>query len=140
MLGIKDMGKIFELTCPECGYEKRVFVGGGLSDCNTETILSSFSEKYRRSLSDLIEKGISRLNIYRDLCKCSECGEFSAAVTVKFFYRGKLRGLRDACSVCGEAPERLEIISSRDIESGILESSCPKCGSDVSIKNSGHWD
>ena len=121
------MGIIIKADCIGCGFEKELHTGGGIQDCNLETIMSVLPEDEQKVLSEAIKQGASRITINREPCSCSVCKEVYAVAVVSYTLNG------DEHTVCGVCP------SCRSKEHTKL-SICPVCQGALSLSEAGLWD
>ena len=121
------MGKIIKVQCLQCGFEKQIFSGGGLMDCNIETILKELPQDGQRTLSDAVKHGASRISITREPCSCDSCGEIYAVPIVNYTLNNTLNELFGICPKCSEKKRN-------------PPSKCPVCGKVLSLNEEGLWD
>ena len=125
------MGQIVRAKCTACAFEKDLFVGGGMRDCNLDVITSSVPENVREIVEKAVKGGMGRASIERRACVCRSCGELSAVSIVSYSGGGIEKEFWAACPRCGG-------ISYTEIENG--KTACPDCGAAVTLAPAGHWD
>ncbi|MEZ3469466.1 MAG: hypothetical protein K1W40_13980 [Schaedlerella sp.] len=126
------MGQIIQLHCRQCGFEKELFVGGGMLDCELKTILSVLPEEGKRMLAAAANFGADQFSVTRKLCVCASCGAIYALPVVSYNIKGVSQEIYGVCPECGVAG------SMNWNENQVL--SCPKCGSGMTQQETGHWD
>ncbi|MBQ2830402.1 MAG: hypothetical protein IJF15_05200 [Oscillospiraceae bacterium] len=126
------MGQIMRAKCTACTFEKDLFVGGGMRDCNLDVILSPLPENVREIVEKAVRGGAGRAVIERPLCVCGSCGTICAPTAVTFTSPSFSRTFYSVCDGCG---------ASGYIQIGEDETAaCPACGTALSIEPVGHWD
>jgi len=121
------MGTIFQGKCPQCGYEAKLFLGGGMRDCYPETALAAVPKN--KALISALKKKIP-FWIERQGAICHKCNKLVAGVRVIYQKGDKKKVIEGVCPFCGG---ELEWPESNDI-------SCPVCGKTLSFIPTGHWD
>ena len=125
------MGQIVRAKCTACAFEKDLFIGGGMRDCNLDVITSPLPENVREIVEKAVKGGMGRASIERRACVCSSCGELNAVSVVSYSGGGIERDFYSACPKCGG-------ISYTEIENG--KTACPDCGAAITLAPAGHWD
>ena len=128
------MGRIQQVQCTACGYQKDLYIGGGLADCSFDTVCSALSEEKQRMIQKDATKGISSFSIDRVPCRCRMCHTFFARPVVTYTVRGRVKTIEGKCPVCGGL--KCDELSGADAVPG----GCPDCGKDVLLRGIGHWD
>lgn len=126
------MGQIIQLHCTQCGFDKELFVGGGLLDCELKTMIDVLPQDGRRMLSAAAEHGANQFSITRRLCVCDSCGAIYALPVVSYNMKGLYQELYGLCPQCGAAG------NGKWKESETL--ACPDCGNELTRQEKGHWD
>lgn len=121
------MGTIIKAECIGCGFESVLYTGGGRSDCNIETIMSALNEENQQALSEALSLGAARISIDRKPCSCSSCRNVYAVPVVTYIIDGEEQSISGVCPSCGNKKHK-ELCS------------CPECGADLSIAETGLWD
>lgn len=125
------MGTIVQGLCPQCGYQARVFSGGGLRDCEPETALNAVNGSLK--LTAALKNGAS-FSIERRAAACPNCRELVAAARV--IYRQRENNTQNIiagpCPNCGGKPDW----PGSDTDCA----PCPRCGSKIPLVPVGHWD
>lgn len=126
------MGRIIQAQCAKCDFQKNIYAGGGLRDCELPTILSALPEEERQVLAEAVSQGAVRVSIYREPSLCESCGAVYALPVVEYTLNGERKELWGLCPQCGENGSiALEEHS---------EACCPQCGGDLLLRPVGHWD
>lgn len=124
------MGTILSCHCHECGYQEKLYVGGGLLDCNPDTALRAAPDE--PSLTKALQVG-ARFQIDREVAVCRKCRRLFAAPYVTYWPPDdKARYTAAACPVCRHLLTRLN----RQTTSV----PCPSCGKVMKLFPCGHWD
>lgn len=126
------MGQIIQVQCTSCGYEKKLNTGGGLADCQWETILAALPESGRRALAAAVRDGAVQCSVTRRLCACDSCGAVYALPIVSFRLKGVQKELYGVCPQCGRAGNA----SWKETDQLL----CPVCGHRMTQQQAGHWD
>lgn len=126
------MGQIIQVHCGRCGFEKKLYVGGGLADCEMETIMAALPEREQRVLDVAVREGASQISITRRLCVCSSCGAVYALPVVSCILKGQQGELYGVCPQCGESG------NAEWEEDEALP--CPVCRNGLTRQQTGHWD
>lgn len=126
------MGEIIQVHCAQCGFNKELFIGGGLLDCEWKTILDALPQDGKRMLSAAAGYGANQFGITRRISVCDSCGAVYALPVVSYNIKGldqELYGICPQCSAPGSGKRR---------NSKILP--CPDCGNELTQQETGHWD
>lgn len=126
------MGQIIQLHCLQCGFEKELFVGGGMLDCELKTIHKVLPEKGKRMLAAAASYGADQFSITRKLCVCDSCGAIYALPVVSYNMKGISQELCGLCPNCG-AEGNLKWNKDE-------VPPCPNCGSGMTQQETGRWD
>lgn len=126
------MGKIIRLHCPQCGYEKELFVGGGMLDCELKTILNVLPEEGKRMLAAAANYGANQFSVTRKFCVCDSCGTIYALPVVSYNMKGICQEIYGVCPNCGAEG------NTRWNENQVPP--CPDCGGEMTQRETGHWD
>lgn len=124
-MGIISVGK-----CRGCGYESRLFVGGGLRDCEPSTALAIANND--AGLADALAQN-AWFQIDRRPALCGKCQKICSGALVTFEQPdGTKQTIFSTCPDCGGT---LEYYS---FQTG--EMTCPRCGESFVLAQAGHWD
>ena len=126
------LGQIIRLHCQQCGFERELYVGGGLADSEWETIQNALPEKERHVLDAAVQAGASQIQVTRRLCVCGRCGAVYALPVVSCMLKGEQGVLYGVCPQCGAAGDP------DWEEEGAIP--CPVCRSGLTKQQAGHWD
>lgn len=126
------MGQIMRAKCTVCAFEKNLYAGGGMRDCNLDVIVSSLPENVREVVKKAVRGGAGRAAIDRPLCVCDGCGTICAPHVVTFTSAAVSKVFYSACEKCGA-------VSYTAIGEDV-KPTCPRCGATLSIEPAGHWD
>lgn len=126
------MGQIIQVHCEQCGFEKDIFVGGGMLDCELKTIHDALPEDGQRMFAVAASYGASQFSLTRKLCACESCGTIYALPIVSYTLKGIRQELYGVCPQCGAA------ISGKYKEREILH--CPDCKGEMTQQQVGYWD
>lgn len=129
---MKHVGKIIQVRCTKCGFEKELFAGGGISDCKLKTILDALDKDKQKALADEINHGAKHVSITRQLCVCGSCSTVQVIPIVTYSMDGVTKTITGNCPHCGKAGDDLQ----KETNSG----RCPECGAPVTVQQGGHWD
>ena len=124
------MGRILQIKCRKCSYEKELHTGVGFADCEFETLLSALNEDGQAKLNEAKACGASDFSIDRQPFMCLSCGSIYAAAAVSYKQNGKREILWSVCPCCGKDEKR----PLSDSEA------CPSCGGETDIIKAGLWD
>ena len=124
------MGEIREGTCPQCGYQARLFTGGGRQDCMPEAALLAGHQD--PGLAAALKEG-AQFQINRQVAVCHQCQKLQTASSVSYQRPGgKQYTIADRCPDCGGALEYLSLKSD--------QVPCPVCGNRIRLERTGLWD
>lgn len=124
------MGRILQANCSKCGYRTKLFVGGGLRDCEVETALAAAPDN--QAFAQALREG-ARFQISRDVSVCRRCRQLLSVPYVTYWPAdGASRQIASACPVCGGLPTRLNGNTKNTL--------CPSCGQQMTLFPCGHWD
>ncbi len=126
------MGQIIYAKCTQCDFEKEFYIGGGLRDCDLDTMLQSLPKKQRDELTYAVHRGAKHINMNRILCRCETCKNLFVLPVVNFTLNDSSYKLYGDCEHCG-GEEYTEIDMEKPCE-------CPDCGAELIKQNTGHWD
>lgn len=124
---MKGLGQILQITCTNCTYETKLFIGGGRQDCNPKIMLSAAPKEQRAALEEAIQQGTSGISILRIPTACAACGTIYTAAIVRYRLHGKQKEIHGVCPQCGAQDTKTSL-------------SCPLCHAAVTQKQIGHWD
>ena len=127
------MGQIIRAQCVSCDYCKNLFVGGGRSDCDAETLLNALPEPERETLAAALARGASAA-IARRGVQCTRCRSLYSLPVVEYAEEGRKETLYGRCPRCGGAAYM--DLGGRNR----LVKRCPECGGDLTLTLDGHWD
>lgn len=125
------LGQIIQVHCAQCGFEKNIFVGGGLLDCELKTIFTALPEDGQDMLIAAANYGVNQFSITRKLSVCDSCGTVYALPVVTYTLNGIHQEIYGACPQCGMAGNEWQ-------QKEIFP--CPDCGSQMTLIEAGHWD
>lgn len=129
------MGNIYKATCPECGYDTQLHLGGGLNSIDPSFLLRCADEKDRTEIIKLQEYGIKHIIGENRLLSCCDCskGELSESLIIDLIDKdGILHTFGRDCPKCGRVREIL------DISQAVV---CPRCGKGaLRFDVYGRWD
>ena len=127
------MGRIVQVRCTHCDFQKELLTGGGLNDCKLRTILAALSsQEQQKKLAAAINQGAGQISILRQPRVCSSCGTIQALPVVTYSLNGTQEKVFGVCSQCGKVGDPLW----GEAQMG----HCPVCGAAVRTQNAGHWD
>lgn len=129
-----NMGRLLEAKCTSCGHLQRLFVGGGLADCERDTIAKALPEKQRYLMEAGAVRHAERLSVDRVPARCPDCGRLFAQAVVSYTHGGRPGTLRGWCPDCGGSSA--VDLTGRDT----VEHACPQCGGNVVLEETGLWD
>ncbi|MBQ5320030.1 MAG: hypothetical protein J6K17_13120 [Oscillospiraceae bacterium] len=121
------MGKILRAACSECGFEKDIFEGGGINDCNLDAILTELSENGQKILYEAVQNGAVQISINRIPCSCVSCGNIYAIPIVNYTLNGNTHTVSGQCPECNEEKYASAI-------------NCPNCKKIITLEETGIWD
>lgn len=122
------MGEILQSVCSGCKAQTKLFVGGGMRDCETEMALAAGQSDQK--LANALEEGAS-FRIDRRIAICSDCRKL--VVGTRVFYKRKENREETAGGVCPNCKGQLEWPEE-------ITADCPVCGSRLEITITGYWD
>lgn len=124
------MGTIYKVSC-NCGYNKKLCLGGGLSSCNINSIYSTFSdEKIKRFKEDFENQKVKRFCSENIASFCENCKEVLETCKLDVELKNDERySIVNTCSICGKEV----VVLSKQYK-------CPVCGSAMNVTNEGLWD
>ena len=126
------MGDIYKTTCPKCNYQKSFFLGGGLTACDPNAIISEFSPELTKAFFTAFEnKTLTGFNFSRKLGFCPNCHDYFETPTLHFETSQKISST--ISQYCPHCHNKLRISTPTTI-------TCPKCDESLSLALSGHWD
>jgi hypothetical protein len=126
------MGQIVKVSCEKCGKSKELCIGGGLSDCDFDVVISGLSEAQKEKMTEAKSLGAKRFSVSRIPCVCQVCGQFYAASMVNCIFEGKKRTVWSKCPAC--------VSSKRSTISMENDTTCPVCGEAIIACYTGLWD
>lgn len=124
------MGTILSCQCHGCGYTEKLFVGGGMSDCDPKTALRAVPDD--PALAAALRKGAG-FQIDRDAAACQKCRRLFAAPYVTYWPPDG--GSRQTAAVC---PVCRRLLTRYDYQKSKIP--CPSCGGTMDLLPRGHWD
>lgn len=127
------MGKVYALSCNQCGYENTVSVGGGMMSKNPDMISHSLRGEDLEIWQQLLgSQQIQDFSGVKNLTYCKTCGKLEAVFQVEIEKKdGETVLLGSACETCGQELQSIN-------EEGII--SCPKCHIPLKKEMQGLWD
>lgn len=125
------MGQIIQVRCETCGFQKDVFVGGGLRDCEWETVLETLPEEGKHALRQAVHDGAGQVFVTRKLYACPSCKAVYALPVVSYTLEGRTQELYGNCPRCGSSGGSPE-------EGAVIH--CPGCGGELALRHTGNWD
>lgn len=125
------MGQIKQYSC-KCGYEKRVFAGGGLFGCNVKHIAKFLPEEVVQFQKEREEGRVKSYIMENELFSCSTCQEIMELPVFSYKRKdGYTCRFQKNCPDCGGA------VSVQEDEEN---PACPKCGLRMRYEVLGDWD
>lgn len=125
------MGTILQAACSKCGYQAKLFVGGGLADCEPETAIAA--APHDRKLAAALKEG-ALFEIARGASLCKNCKKLTVAVDVTYQMADDEPEIHTGgvCPDCGGpltpfAPDEKSVL-------------CPKCRGTITLSPTGRWD
>lgn len=123
------MGDIVHFSC-NCGYDKELFLGGGIQSCNRMHISRIFPQEMV-AFNQAYETGeIDSYSLEQELGICKKCMELSAVEVLHYSNKQGLQELSKPCKQCGNI---VQLIKDDEVI-------CPKCGTILKKQIVGHWD
>ena len=122
------MGRVYEGRCPECGYHRELFLGGGMMSVNLELssgVLPSHEQDMIRGMRD--RKEIAGFHVENYLVECPNCQEIMGNTMIEVTdQRGDRHVFGQYCGSCGKRrlPLFLRDMSSRTSRAGARERWC----------------
>lgn len=124
------MGEIHKISC-KCGYEKELYIGGGLASCNINMVNRVFLEEKLKEFNIYYKnKEVKSFLVENELSLCGKCKEIMtiAVLKVQLANNRKLEIIND-CPTCSN---KIQILNDFRI--------CPKCGKQMVDEEIGSWD
>ena len=122
------MGKAVLYTC-DCGYNKELLLGGGLSSSLEASVRQTFSEL--SSFNRAKQSGaLTRFYWEYKLAVCHACKELLAIPILHYWEYDRERILQAPCPACGGSAE---LVAEKD-------TAWPKCGKRMAALKTGLWD
>lgn len=124
------MGKIYKISC-KCGYEKKLYIGGGLASCNINMVNRVFLEEKRKEFDHYNNnKEVQSFFVENELSFCDKCKEIMTIAVLKaqLINNRKLKIVND-CHTCNN---KIQILN--DIYM------CPRCSQEIIKEEIGDWD
>ena len=111
------------VSCSDCGYEEKFFIGQTKIIASIEEIYNELEEEDKAILIDLKDRNeILSFTYYNKLTYCLKCRRFASSPIVNIFTRsGEIITLNSKCKKC---KSKLQILSSNEDVFGIR---CNKC-------------
>lgn len=125
------MGRIVQVQCEKCGFRKKIFAGGGLKDCDPETILEALSEEGKKTLAHAVQDETGQISMTRVPYVCPACKEVYALPVVRYMLNDQEMELYGVCPQCGR--------TGGDVEEGAALY-CPDCDGRLTLQQTGRWD
>ncbi len=125
------MGQIVQAQCEKCGFQKEILVGGGLRDCEWETILGVLPEEGKRALERAVQDGAKQVSVTRRIYACPSCKMVYALPVVSYTMNDRRQELYGFCPQCGKAGGSAG-------EDAVF--CCPVCEGELILRQTGHWD
>lgn len=126
------MGQIVRVSCEKCDKSEELYIGGGFSDCNFETVISGMSNLQKDNLREAKHLGAVRFSINRVPCICQSCNSFYTANKVSYILEGEKKIIWSRCPSCSSFKKK--IISTDN------KSACTVCGQPIKVEEIGLWD
>lgn len=130
------MGEIYKASCPSCGYETTLHLGGGLLSINLGRCAAILPEEERNVLLRLKEDGeVREFLVEHKVTKCRKCEKIGSQMIIDITKRnGEKRRFGRLCDTCKEEAAVYE-------EGADGTYMCPKCGRHIlELENTGVWD
>ncbi|MBQ8790503.1 MAG: hypothetical protein IJZ51_04245 [Ruminiclostridium sp.] len=126
------MGQIVRVSCEGCGKSEELHIGGGMMDCDFDSIISGMSDQQKDNLREAMHLGAKDFSINRHPCQCQSCGSFYTGSKVSFFLDGEKKAVWSRCPSCTSFKRRLLN------KEGTTP--CSECGEKVNVQMLGFWD
>lgn len=119
------MGTVKLYRCPGCGYEEQLFPGCGMGAKNMNIVKNLVPEDILSGFDKNGDFLIGNLGAV-----CTRCKKLLTVADFTYDCGGGKKRYIAPCPDCGG-----EVVP---IGSGAVK--CPRCGSEMSAENVGHWD
>lgn len=125
------MGQVRDYVC-ECGYQKRLFLGGGMNGRNLQMIQKHFPRE-TETFQEKRQNGKTGSYLLSNASvECSECKELYSVPCFTYESEGQMITVTNGkCPTCESTTVKV-----RDEE----HINCPKCGRIMEYHNAGMWD
>ncbi len=122
------MGKIRTYNC-KCGYTEQIFEGVGMRAKNIKGIEHLFPQIAK----EIAEGNVESYILGNVMAECKTCKKLCTAAYLKYTLSGmdNEMTIRQNCPNCG---------GKTDLTNNIDSINCPKCGTIMEYKMTGHWD
>ncbi|MBR4305678.1 MAG: hypothetical protein IKT78_02425 [Ruminiclostridium sp.] len=127
------MGQVIKVSCKKCEKSKELFIGGGMSDCEFDAIVSALSDEQKQKLIKARENNGSDFSVSRTAAICQGCGCFYTVSEVTYTELGRKKSESSRCPSCNSAKKR-EI----DIDNN--KTKCTECNTPIDVEVIGLWD
>lgn len=130
------MGIIYKAYCPECEYETRIYLGGGMLSINLKRSAAVLPKKEQEQVFNLLkEDKIKEFNIEKKITQCKVCQIIKSDTIIDITEKnGNLHRFGDMCSRC----KNKMIIYNEGAEGKYL---CPECHKGLLMfLEEGLWD
>lgn len=130
------MGRIYRGSCSLCGYEKRLFLEGGLMSVNLEASALVLPEEEQNILKEMREgQEIVRFHVENYLVECLQCQEIMGKTIIEVIDKSDKRHIFG--EHCGSCKKKLKIYR----KNAEAEPKCPKCQKGtILFEEEGLWD
>ncbi len=130
------MGIIYKASCPECGYETKFFLGGGMLSINLKrsaTVLPEEEQKLIAALSD--HDRIKDFLVESRMTECKRCETIESRTVIDVTeINGAIHRFGDICRICNN---RLTV----NEQGAEGEYMCPECHHETLLfSEEGLWD
>lgn len=130
------MGIIYKASCPECGYETKFFLGGGMLSINLKRSASVLPEDEQEQIAALSDNDrIKDFLVENKMTECKGCKTMESRTIIDVTeINGKVHRFGDLCSRCNKSL----IVYEQGAEGEYI---CPKCYQGVLVfSEEGLWD
>lgn len=125
------MGQVVKVSCKKCEKSKELFIGGGMTDCDFDTIISDLSEEQKQKLIRAKDNKATDFSVSRTACMCQSCGCFYTLCEVNYIESRRKKSESSRCPSCNSAKKKV-------IGNGKVK--CTECNTPIDIEPIGLWD
>ncbi len=130
------MGIIYKGSCPECGYETKFFLGGGMLSINLKRSAAVLPEEEQKQITNLSERdSIQEFFVENKMTECKGCKTLESRTIIDITeINGTTHRYGDICCRCRD---RLTVYE----QGAEGEYICPKCHQGILMfSEEGLWD